>query len=203
MRLVAWHAAEPVRAVVLARNERRFDEFYGTDTWGTRPRDNSIRGDSVGYGAIQPDRFTRLLAHLPAAPAGLTFVDLGCGKGKALVLAAEAGFNKCIGVELNPELAAVARNNLAVRAIEGEVVEGDAGDFVFPDEPLLVFLFNPFGADTLGVVLEALRRSVAASPRTLFVGYVNPIHRALMEASNFLVAIAEGEHWVLLRAVQP
>lgn len=203
LRVLGWLAASPVRGAVLAMQERRFDERYGVDTRGSRPADQSPRGDSVGYGAIQPDRFAKLVSALPVAPASLAFVDLGCGKGKALVLAAEAGFERCVGVELSPDLAVVARKNLAVRAIAGEVVETDAAGFVFPDGPLLVFLFNPFGESTLAMVLETLRGSLVADARPVFIGYVNAVHRSMFEECGFLTTVADGGNWMLLQAVQP
>ncbi len=196
-RLAAWHAAAPVRAMVLAVRERRFDVQYGVETRGSlRVRDGSSHGDSFKYTGANPAAFRSLVAHLGADPRSLTFVDVGCGKGKTFVLADEAGFARLVGVELNPELAATARRNLAARGIRGEVVEGDAAHFAFPDAPLFVFLFNPFGVATLRAVLEELRRSQVVNPRPVFLGYQNPIRGALDVAAGFR-PIAAGHDWAL------
>src|SRR5581483_595353 len=152
----------------------------------------SVHDDSVGYGASRPARFRKLVAPLPVAAESLLFVDLGCGKGKTLLLAAATGFPRFLGVELSSELAAVARRNLAVCGIDAEIVEEDATNFDFPDDPLFVYLFHPFGEKTFRAVLDALERSLARTPRLVFLGYENAVHRELLESSGFLAVVAEG-----------
>ena len=205
LRLAGWHAVAPARGLVLAVRERRFDRRYGVDTRGTvSVCAGSIHEDSFKYAGASPAHFRAVVASLPTKPASLTFVDVGCGKGRTFVLAAEAGFARLVGVELNPDLAAVARRNLAALGIHAEVVAGDAAQFVFPDEPLFVFLFNPFGEATLQAVLEQLRRSRTDSshPDPVFLGYQNPIHRDRVAAAGFL-ALAEGKDWALFAATRP
>src|SRR5207245_5268496 len=51
------------------------------------------------------------LQALPAVPSQLTFVDFGCGKGRALVLAAEHGFRRVLGIECDAQLFAAAQRN--------------------------------------------------------------------------------------------
>jgi SAM-dependent methyltransferase len=200
VRLAVWHAVAPARAAMLAVRERRFDAHYGVDTRGSvRVRDGSIHRDSFKYTGASPVVFRALLANLPADPSSLTFVDVGCGKGRTFVLAAEAGFARLVGVELSPELAAAARRNLDARGIRGEIVEGDAAQFAFPDDPLFVFLFNPFGETTLCAVLEELRRSHRGKPRPIFLGYQNPIHGDRVVAAGFL-PVADGRDWALFAA---
>lgn len=199
-RLASWHAAAPARAAVLAVRERRFDGRYGVETRGSLRVDaGSTYGDSFKYTGANPAVFRALVASLPADPSSLTFVDVGCGKGKTFVLAAEAGFARLVGVELSPELAAAARANLAARGIRGEITEGDAATFVFPGDPLFVFLFNPFGERTLRAVMEELRRSYSGENRPIFLGYQNPIHRQIVVAESF-VTLDEGRDWALFAA---
>lgn len=203
LRLAAWHAGEPARAVILAVQEWRFDMQHGVYTRGTRRmRDSSIHADSYKYAAASPARFQDLLGGLPADPRALTFVDVGCGRGKTFVLAAQAGFRRLVGVELSSELAAVARSNLIASGIVAEIVEGDAALFVFPDEPLFVFLFNPFGEATLQAMLDRIRLSLARSRRLVFLAYQNPIHHDRIVASGFL-PVASGKQWELFAAAQP
>src|SRR5262249_45180057 len=130
-----------------------------------------LRGLMAGsyYQPADPDLFRRTLARLPmvrveagrapglsaldspAAPLNLrnfTFVDMGPGKGRALLLAAEQPFARVIGVEVLPELHAIAQQNIAAAASrlvchKIESISADARIFQFPDGPLVVFLFNP------------------------------------------------------------
>jgi len=57
-------------------------------------------------------RFLAILRALPLDPAGYTFVDLGSGKGAALVLAAKQGYGRLVGVEVDGALVDVALRNL-------------------------------------------------------------------------------------------
>src|SRR3954466_14494536 len=81
------------------------------------------------------------------------FLDLGAGMGRILVLAARYPFKRVIGVELAPELAAIARRNLASarlrrRVGDTEVITADATTYVVPDDVTVVYLFNPFTGET-------------------------------------------------------
>ena len=83
------------------------------------------------------------------------FVDLGAGKGRSLLVAAEFPFRKIWGAELSPRLSEIARRNCrAFRSKKQacgsfEIVCGDAAQFSFPEDPLVIYLFNPFGARIL------------------------------------------------------
>ena len=112
-----------------------------------------------------------------------TFLDLGSGKGRTLLMASDYPFRRIVGVELLSSLHEIAQNNIAQYKSETqkcfalETICGDAGDFVFPDEPLVVFLFNPFPESGLRRVVANLERSLSAHPRPVYVVY----HNALLE----------------------
>jgi SAM-dependent methyltransferase len=110
-----------------------------------------------------------------------TFVDLGSGKGRTLLMASDYSFRRIVGVELLPALHAIAQENLAGYASESqkcfalESVCADAREFVFPAEPLLLYLFNPFPEAGLRQVIANLERSLRAHPRPVYVLYHNPL----------------------------
>jgi hypothetical protein len=91
-----------------------FDRFYGTDTSGYVGMDQLPDGTSsvhaMSYAGSQPSTVRAALRQLPSVE-DYTFVDLGCGKGRALLVASEFPFNAIIGVELNPALATIAERN--------------------------------------------------------------------------------------------
>lgn len=41
-----------------------------------------------------------------------TFIDIGCGEGRVLLMAAEHGFRKIIGIDLAADLCLTARGNV-------------------------------------------------------------------------------------------
>jgi SAM-dependent methyltransferase len=132
-----------------------------------------------------------------------TFIDLGSGKGRALLMAAEQPFRRIIGVEFMPELhQACVENIRAFNEARGEPgrLEAlciDARDFQFPPDPLVVYLFNPFPEPVFVAVLENLRESSAENFRPIFIAYRYPeLERILMEAT-WLAKIAGREQWVI------
>lgn len=127
----------------------------------------------------------KLIAKATGLGPGHTFVDYGCGAGRILCVAAQAGVDKVVGVEFERELAERCRRNL--RALRGnrsefEVAEGDAADFPSNDQVTHAFFFNPFGPSTLASVLDNLEAAVrpdAIIPLTAI--YLHPVHRAVFD----------------------
>jgi SAM-dependent methyltransferase len=186
----------------------RAESSLGLDTgreWsvGAEVAGSALYGDGTMYMATPAGRFTALLAELPVPdPERFAFVDLGCGKGSVLILAARHGYGRVIGVELDSSLVEVARANVAaaaselgVRAGAVEVVRADAALFELPEIPLVVYLYNPFGEQTLRAVREELERSMTESPRPMVVAYYNPVHRDVFDGSARLRVLRASEEW--------
>ena len=168
-----------------------FDRAHGTDTGGLilpeqlRTAHPQSRHSSAYYG-MSPSRFRAALELWletpPAYPvAEYSFLDLGCGKGRALLLATELPFRQAIGVELHRGLARTARRNLRVWGRAGQarcpaqVLTGDATEVHLPPGPCLVYLFHPFSAAAMARLIEHLRRCVPRRPPdAIDVIYFNP-----------------------------
>ena len=135
----------------------------------------------VDYVGIDPDYFHTLM-QASDANGGRVFVDFGCGKGRAILLAATYPFKRIVGVEFSPQLAETARRNLLTYRNPGQVCRDiemvlcDAVDFPIPDDPLVLFFYNPFGAEVMERVVGNVRRSLEGHPRPLTVIYYNPAH---------------------------
>jgi SAM-dependent methyltransferase len=155
---------------------------------------------ATAYYGVAPSVFHALVKRWqrsrPVAPLEeTTFVDLGAGMGRAVLLASELGFKAVDGVELHPTLARIARKNASLWRAAGRergpvrIVHGDAVEFALPPGPLLVFLFNPFGAPVLRRLLKRWRKALAV-PSTLAVPangldllYVNNEQEGELEAA--------------------
>ena len=189
--LVSWPSRRRYQ-----RMDREFDARHAVDTAGVvRLQKLDIRSDNrehgVRYEATNPAWFRELVSSLPIDHSDFVFVDFGSGKGRALLLASEYPFARIVGVEFAPQLAAVARRNLdgfrseRQRCRDFELVCVDAVDYAIPDEPLVLYFYNPFAEPVLRRVLEGVRRSLESSPRTAYALVTGDAPLGLFTAAGF------------------
>lgn len=183
---------------VINFRERRFDRRFGVDTAGVIPHEDlKIDGPSaahaIHYQAVQPVLLQHAVAGLPINYPDYTFLDFGCGKGKALLLASSFPFKKIVGVELSAELTEIAASNWEKykskkqRCNTLELVCMDAARFPIPETPLVCFFYNPFRAEIMARVLKNIEESVRQNPRDLIILYLYPEAEHLFEKKSFLV----------------
>jgi SAM-dependent methyltransferase len=175
---VAWLAHK-------ARVDELFDTKFGLDTRGiTQLSGLEIAGpnrpNGVAHIASDPDEFADALASLQIRHEDFIFVDLGSGKGRALLLALRFPFRRIVGVEFALELHRIAQANLVRFAATGgmdtgriSLVHADAAEFELPMEPLVIYLYNPFNAYVMKRVVKRVLDSHTAHPRPIYVIYAN------------------------------
>jgi hypothetical protein len=124
-----------------------------------------------------------------------TFVDLGSGMARAVLIAARRPFRQVAGVEISPALHAVALENLAaidrasLRCKDVRLVCNDAADYRFPPGDLAIYLYNPFSA---GLLVPLLERVVASSARrAVTLLYHTPVERAAIERRGDFALVAD------------
>lgn len=128
------------------------------------------------------------LRHIPVSDDDV-FLDLGSGKGRVVLQAAEQLFKRVIGVELSSELHAVAQENLqAVRARlrcqDVELIEADITGYRIPDDVTVVYAYNPVRGELFEAAMNALIASYDRSPRPIHLLYRYPREHAVLEASG-------------------
>ena len=165
-----------------------FDVAYSVDTggllWGEaleRPRNGDAAYWATGYYGISPSAFTAAMERLNLEWSRFAFVDVGCGKGRAMLLALRFPFRRVLGVELSSALAAVASANLDKFAapwrqwgVPAEAVAGNATEFTFPQGPLVLFLYHPFAAPVMKRFLAHVQDAVTLERREIYLLYANP-----------------------------
>ena len=130
-----------------------------------------------------------------------TFLDLGSGKGRTLLMASDYPFRRIVGVELLPALHEIAVQNIlqfkneSQRCFAIETSCGDASAYTFPCEPLLVYLFNPLPESGLRRVLGNLEQSLRDHPRPVYVLYHNPLLEHVLGESALLKKIGETHQY--------
>lgn len=152
----------------------------------------TINDNSKGaqpYQPISESAFNAIVKTLPFHPAELAFVDLGSGKGRALLLAAKAGFKSVVGVEFSEELHQAATRNMAaahghVQHVEKiQLIHGDAVAYEPPREAAVLYLYNPFDASVMKPVVDKWCKSMQQHSHAVWVIYVNPVEQALFADS--------------------
>jgi SAM-dependent methyltransferase len=121
------------------------------------------------FWAATADRRIDDALRLAGLRPGERLVDLGCGDGRVLLRAAEGFGAQVTGVELDHDLAAVAREVLAAAGVDGTVVEADFESVPIDADVVFAFL-SP-------ATLQRLRSRLAALPptsRVVTTGYALP-----------------------------
>jgi SAM-dependent methyltransferase len=129
------------------------------------------------------------------------FLDLGSGKGRAVLVAAQYPFKRVIGVEISRDLHTIATANirrnmhrLACRNIE--LVNRDVLEFEVPEDVTVTFLFNPFTGRTFISMIERILQSIDARPRPVTLIYINPVEHESLLATGRAELIRANERRV-------
>ena len=157
------------------------DTLVGADTSGNislrRLRiDSANKAAGVHYGPVDPERFARAMQHVPKNCA---FIDLGCGKGSCPHLGASSGTLEGDRGRILSALAKKARSNLTRSGILGDILDQDAATYHLPDEPCVIFMYNPFRPPVINSVIDNLVKH-----GRVFVIYVNPNHKDVLETTG-------------------
>lgn len=184
--------------------EHRVDTTSGTTGW----RERLLGLFHSPYQPTDAEVFREMMASVPITFCDFTFVDVGSGKGRTLLLASEYPFQKIIGIELMEELHRVAQNN--IRAYQNPTqlcrqilsLRIDACDYEFPPDPLLVYLFNPLPERTLVQLLNHLTKSQQEFPRPLWLVYHNPALERVLASYEWLERTGWTEQYSVYRSRQ-
>jgi SAM-dependent methyltransferase len=152
-----------------SRDEETFDSRYDVETSGmvrivSTASPNAAHGNR--YEACSEEIIRWSIEHCASPAASTVFIDIGCGKGKAMIIAAEYGFSRIIGIEYSESLAKAAIRNLETSRVESQVLIEDAVAYRFPPGQSLVFMYNPFDQHVFRQVL----RHIPSSARIAYCG---------------------------------
>ena len=204
-----------------------FDSLHGTDTSGLLSGKVIARGTAAkveeltAYYGVAPSILGGLLdlwlqTPPPAPIARTVFLDVGAGKGRAMLLASQYPFLRVEGVELNPALAAIAQANLdlwqrdpAANPLAPLSLHlADATLHPLPAAPTVAFLFHPFERTVLRRFLQHVERSLTASPQPFDLLYANAEHGSLLDRHPAFrrlwmgpVAMTSADHLADLAAI--
>lgn len=167
------------------RVDLNFDQVRGIETSEVIPVDDlkiseRISASAVEYVGTHVKTFECMMKTIKVDPRKMSFVDIGAGKGRVLILASEYGFPSVTGVEVSPVAFDHGTNNLRSyfeckheKAVAHLVLE-DACTFTFPKGNLMIFLCNPFGGQVLSRFLEHLMDAARSENRRILLVYDYP-----------------------------
>jgi len=147
--------------------------------------DSASKADGHLYQPSSSVLFEKAMNLLPFNFSNSVFLDIGSGKGRALILAAEAGFKKVIGVEYANELNDMARANIETvkdrfSKTEFRVVQCDALTYSIAEEVDVIYLFNPFD-ERATLALAKQLKPVFAQKKRIDLIYVHPVSAHVFE----------------------
>lgn len=183
---VCWAFTSAIYYPVRHWLERSFDRRHGTDTCqAVHRRDFDIEAELAEHAtnyAATPDRtFVRFLTQQELVYSDYTFVDLGCGKGRTLLLASQYPFKRIVGIEVDPAIHAICLANIATYFANSKIPRPptdalcmSAGDFDFPEGDIFLYLFNPFDDYIMMQVAQRLRKAIESDSRCIRIVYYHP-----------------------------
>lgn len=201
-----------LRTVVGEARCRAFDWRHRVRTCGTAElKGLTIAGANANHGVFyhpsHPKFLFEVLGALDIDYSRYSFVDLGSGKGRVLLVASEFPFLVIVGVEFARELHEVASENIrryrsnSQKCKQVQSLHADATEFEFPTGPLVLYLANPFGPGVLVPVLRNLQKSLVANPRDGILIYTAAFHGQLVESETTLKCVERSTYHNTYRVV--
>lgn len=172
------------------------DKALGTETGGIEPPEAIYGKDrnagSFPYMGSQPSTVRLALRQLGDLHDH-AFVDIGCGKGRPMIVATEFPFREVIGYDLTSRLVDIANRNAQIVArhfperVPMRAYAADALQAALPAGKLVIYLFNPFGIQTMTRLLASLVAAYERGAIEMFsVVYLNPLCEDVFDASPVL-----------------
>ena len=155
---------------------------------------------AVHYHPAHPKFLFEVFSSLKIDYPAYTFVDIGSGKGRALLVASEFPFSEIIGVEIAAELHEIACQNIQRYRSKTQKCKNirslnlDATEFELPPTPLVLYLYNPFRPAVMIPVLQRLQQSLNSHPRDVTLIYAAPFHGALIEQHTALRCVEQSAY---------
>lgn len=170
------------------------EKKYGLHTTGIDDLTTSVSLKDRQHASIyQPVNFytaEKLFAQLTPADKSTSFLDVGCGMGRLLAMAAHHDFHHIYGVDFSPKLCheAVLLAEALNQKFDNLIIEIDCMDaieYIVPDDVSVIFLFNPFDDLIMQGFIKQLQQSIGRKPRPVKVLYANPQCKDLFLNAGF------------------
>ncbi len=178
---IAWH---------ILCNEIRGEKKYGINTTGAdNLKSLEKKGIDISHATIyMPVSYDVLEQFFDEVKIETFqhFLDIGCGKARAMCVAAHFGVKKISGIEFSKELFIDAKKNISIAKVkyplaDFKIYNNDAFYFDIDDDIDCIFMFNPFDEIIMNGVMENIETSLENNPRTMTIIYINPLEKHVLQ----------------------
>jgi 16S rRNA G966 N2-methylase RsmD len=182
---LAWNWNVKI-AIHILRHEIRGEKIFGITTTGADElRSLEKKGIDIDHATIYMPASYDILEDVfqqIQIKGDSHFLDIGCGKGRAMCVAASRGFNKVTGIDFSKAFCKAAEANLditkqKISGLQYKVINNDAFYFEIPNDVDCIFMFNPFDEIIMDGVAENILESFEMAPRPITLIYSNPLHK--------------------------
>jgi len=174
-----------------------FDRVHGVRTSAGMSWKNLRTGSrtdpyATAYLPSPPSVVRYALARLPSDLEKFTFVDIGCGLGRTMIIASEFPFKAITGIEKSPYLYEIAKFNFLI--IKGKypdrpsisIDNSDVVDITLPDGDIVIYMYDPFLKPVMKSFVKLIESAAIVEGRRIFVIYARPKWRDVLDRSPVL-----------------
>jgi hypothetical protein len=152
--------------------------FVSAEGLGLSPETSHYHSNSGGPDCARVFKSLRI-------PPGSVAVDLGSGKGGAVITLRELPFDEIVGVEISPELVSIATDNVTRLKLRNiRFIQCDAAAFTDLDRITHIYMYNPFPCGVVARVMDNIAASIASVDREITLVYRNPLCDAAIRSSG-------------------
>jgi SAM-dependent methyltransferase len=170
---------------------------YGSNTFAPVELKNLtiVDGDvkkASRYEAVSFYMLEHLFTAFRKLSGNTSIVDLGCGKGRVMMVAAHFGFKRMTGIDFAKEVCEEARMNMVQKEkrfpdITWKVINENVENYNITPDDSVFFMFNPFDQSVLKNFLRKLDISCDEFPRAIYFLYASPQHDRLLLNNGFAI----------------
>jgi len=204
-----WHTFKTLLIYFIERflgrlSDDNFDKKHGVSTSGNLTLEQLGINDpySIVYVPTHERVMKHVLKNLDIDHSKYVFVDLGCGKGRAILMAMSFPFEEVIGVELSSVTSAIAEKNIEIYKSKGlqqcrsvKICCENAMDFKIPDSNVVFYLYRPFTGPVLEKVIDNICEAGSKSSGRFLIAHscVSSEVNKLLRSKGALIETKEYE----------
>lgn len=193
------HTIRKILRIIWQCGEAICDRFFrhGCDfaRWHTQEELGFSPDHGVHY---QPstNALSTVLRRLNITPQD-AIIDIGCGKGKAMYLMSKFSFGRIAGLDISPDLVAIANKNFAVLGLKQcHSFVADAEEYDDYDDFNYFYLFNPVPELVFRPLIAHIENSVRRKPRVCTLIYLNPVYDGFLLKETGFKFVSERKSWI-------